>query len=297
MLTYKLDNLEDIPGEYYAEELSRLGFVERNLEKVDYHIYLDWRKKDHDTKCFLKNKIDNISRVTNKYHLRSTLGRDYFPYLAKEYGFRQILRGGRVSVDGPLIVKPSGGAFFSGKGIEVVVKGDKLNSSTAVICEYVTDVQTFHDKKFHLRVLLFLSTWGKWEVVPIYKIVTAKLPYVKDDWKNKDIHDSHWKSTDGDYFFCEDGDLYSEEVNSQIIEVCRGVSESVSPKPYSESEKAYEMLGLDFLVRENGTVVLLEVNSWAGTCSPPGVPSEPLERYKRKIVEVEMEFVKDAFGL
>ena len=66
------------------------------------------------------------------------------------------------------------------------------------------------------------------------RIFTAKKEYIQEDWNNTDIHDTHMKSTDKDYFFPEDfnninlnrHDINKDTINNQTLFILSKISES-----------------------------------------------------------------------
>ena len=186
------------------------------------------------------------------------------------------------------ILKPVGDIADSGYGIETVVGFDSLKTKEAkmkatirasgsrlesyIISEYIADVDLFHGKKYHLR-MFFLYVCGKtepiWSLFPKGRIVTAKTQYVRSNFENKDIHDTHSKSTDSNLFFPDDNQTHEHDAMlfSQMNSICSdlfGVMVKNRVGGYPESKYSFEVFGCDFLVRADKKVVLLEVNSRVG---------------------------------
>ncbi len=58
-----------------------------------------------------------------------------------------------------------------------------------------------------------------WSKAPQAKLFTAKEKYKNEDWFNKDIHDTHLKSTDNDYYYPDDLNFTEEHlfIQSDLI--------------------------------------------------------------------------------
>ena len=84
----------------------------------------------------------------------------------------------------------------------------KNNQTTFILNKYIINPLLFKEKKFHIRIYLINYINSK-NIIKSYlsrygKIITAKDKYIPADFGNKDIHDSHIKSTDNDYMFPND---------------------------------------------------------------------------------------------
>lgn len=144
------------------------------------------------------------------------------PYLGKEYLSR--LTGAKEFVpnvqplenfvyqEGVYIVKPIGRAS-SGEGITVVASASDLDKAhkkvyskwkKGIVCQYINNPLLYEGKKFHLRVYLFVTSTGYSSLFPEAKLITARLPYSKGDYSNKDIHDTHLERTEKNLFFSTD---------------------------------------------------------------------------------------------
>jgi hypothetical protein len=129
--------------------------------------------------------------------------------------------------------------------------------------------------------------------------LTAKLPYKKRDYLNKDIHDTHRKSTDGDFFYPHP--YHSLErpestnnglVYDQIYEIYTKIVEQVKAKPYAESKLAYEVFSLDCMITKEKKVVLLECNNLTALNM-----FKYRTDFEESVVASEISFIDDIFGL
>src|SRR5207253_2060120 len=105
-----------------------------------------------------------------------------------------------------VIVRPVGRTAFQGKGISIVTSNRELKDAWqtindnpkwthATVSAYLTDPLLYQGKKMHLRIAVLVTSWGSFKLYGKSGVITAKLPYVEGDYKNKDIHDSHRSST------------------------------------------------------------------------------------------------------
>lgn len=122
--------------------------------------------------------------------------------------------------------------------------------------------------------MLFLNNRGNitWSTNLHDSIWYSKLDFVNSDYHNLDIHGSHHRHTLYDIFFPEDfnfGKENTEKVLSQIELILSKVAEIVKTylKCYPESNNCFEVFGIDFMIKKDFTVMLIEVNEGYGFCS------------------------------
>lgn len=152
----------------------------------------------------------------------------------------------------------------------------KHHISPVLVSRYVGDLALWYGRKFHLRAYFLVSVirgrvrthlWSRGD------ILAAAKPFVLDHFYDKDIHDTHFDSTGGDYAFPKD--LVGEHgVSAEVYDIAwksmsdtlTHVSEILAPhaKVFNESKYGFEIFGVDFLIRSNGSTVLLEVNDKVG---------------------------------
>ena len=175
------------------------------------------------------------------------------------------------------IVKPAGHGACAGVGVTVVTNDRELEEArntlskrfkNIIVSEYIKNPLLYEGKKCHIRMYILINsnlTWSFWERGVI---ITANLPYKKGDWTNKDIHDTHFKSTSKDLYFPEDilPTKKYEHVYNQMELILSAVSEIVKQhvKCYDESVNCCEVFGVDFMITDDYTVKLIEINAEAG---------------------------------
>jgi hypothetical protein len=122
--------------------------------------------------------------------------------------------------------------------------------------------------------------------------------YINDDYSNTDIHDTHLKSTDDDYYFPNDFNNANanatnitadtiKNIFSQIKDISRASAEILSNKvkTYDNVQNGFYIFGIDLMIEINQTpethtdkhtniykVILLEINEKSGykTKTPNG---------------------------
>jgi hypothetical protein len=147
----------------------------------------------------------------------------------------------------------------------------KHRASNVLVSRYIGDLALWHGRKFHMRAYYLVTIVRG--VVRAYlwergDILAAAKPFVLDDFANKDIHDTHFDSTGGDFAFPRDlvgphgltSEVYAAAWASMSAAM-RHVSEILAPhaKSFEESVHAFEVFGVDFLLRADGSAILLEV--------------------------------------
>ena len=115
--------------------------------------------------------------------------------------------------------------------------------------------------------MLFLNNKGKitWSTNLHGTIRNAKLNFIEGDYHNFEIHDTHAKSTSNFIFFPEDFNFEKknlEKVISQIELILSKIAEiiKIHLKCYSESNNCFEVFGIDFMIKKDFTVILIEIN-------------------------------------
>lgn len=141
---------------------------------------------------------------------------------------------------------------------------------TFVLSEYITNPLTFKNKKFHLRLYYVYNPSNHRAYLHKYgSIFTAKKNYVSKNYQNKNIHDTHFGTTDDDYYFPHEFiKIYSKNtifnIYKQLIELFHYVKLITKGECYPESEKCFQIFGADVMITENFEVRLLEINHRIG---------------------------------
>lgn len=261
-----------------------------------------WDKTLWGIKCFVKNNVKNSSlkKVTDKAELFKTMKKmfkDYKTFIPNTFSFEEYktMKSNEI-----VIVKPVGPGAFSGAGITVVSNNEELRKAkqlvnsnpkwTGIICTYINNPLLFQGKKFHLRTYLMATSWNKFFTFPKSRILTAKKEYIKDNYNNKEIHDTHVGSTEKDFFFPNDFDRRDHKIiqnglnliNDRLTKALQGYVKS-----YDESEFGYQILALDILFDNKYNPWLLEVNTQPGFKRITN--DESFEIFEKEFIKLEFK--------
>lgn len=271
-------------GLMYADRAVDYGFIWQGRDRTKY-----------STMTLLKSNIDDHMCITQKLNLYANMLR-YDNYIAEKYmayTCELIELGGKVSPVGILsgrrinlddgqyyIVKPVNG--YSGDGITVIDnlndlsiayrEAKKILDTRVTISQYIQDILLFQNKKFHMRVYLLVLVKGDKFSTFLWdkgKIMTSKSHYDPHN-TDKNIFDTHLKSTDGDLFLDDLRDEIGEERFADIMKHTTEIMVAVSKMircvvtTFSESKYGFEIYAADLIVRDNDIPVLLEINDRVG---------------------------------
>lgn len=192
------------------------------------------------------------------------------------------------------IVKPVGRGAMSNAGVAVVSTTQALKAAKAaitahpkwraVVCEYLTAPALYRGFKFHLRAHILVRSWAPATWFNLYGMYLAAKPYREGDWEDTAIHTTHFTGNDMHPIFPLD--VQNEEWQRLLDEFMPRLCALLPrPKPYAESEHAYELLAPDLLI-SNGRVYVLEINHKPGR---KGADTPAQARFDRAITEWEFE--------
>jgi len=171
------------------------------------------------------------------------------------------------------ILKPVKG--YSGAGISIITNKSDLESAMKqtsyndyVIAEYINNPLLILNRKFHIRTYLLIHQ-NKFYIDRNCELLTAKLPYYRGDYANKDIHDTHAKSSIANLYFNDTSKEYyplrmTNYVVDQMVELFYHINRINTYKCYPESSDCFEVYGADILVTDDYRVKLLEINDKIG---------------------------------
>jgi len=178
------------------------------------------------------------------------------------------------------------------------------------VSKFITNLLLFKGRKFHLRMYYMVAILeGEISCFLLDKgeIFTAEKSYNLDVPFSKGVHDTHYNSTDVDYFVPNDLTLenisslkeknsYREDIFDTIlngvIKIAKGISNIVlglsNGKPNSllfENQKnGYYIYGLDILVKDNLEPVLVECNKRPGFSNKTTYLSELIYGWLNEII-------------
>jgi hypothetical protein len=242
--------------------------------------------------------------IINKYQLYKNM-KKYYPEIAEKHMAKTFnilkIKDDTKPTDGIYIIRPVGKSVGSGEGIEYVTnKSEFLNIvnkyknntkySKVIASEYIQPLLLYNNKKFHIRVhILFLNNRGKisWNTNIHGRIFCARTNFINDNYHNLEIHDTHGRYGTRNIYFPEEfnyGKENTEKVLSQIKLILSKVVEMIKTnlKCFPESNNCFEVFGIDFMVKNDFTVILIEINDDVGN------PSFPLDnQIKREDINYE----------
>ena len=143
------------------------------------------------------------------------------------------------------------------------------------LTEYITNPMVIRGRKFHCRSYFMFTLFNNKFRAYLLKqsqIYTAKDMYKNADWSNKDIHDTHFKSSYRNNLVFPD-DLYGETTpmisekdidiiynNSRML--CKEVSKIAVSNVYhySNTKNTWQIFGIDLLIKDDLNVVIIEIN-------------------------------------
>ncbi len=194
-----------------------------------------------------------------------------------------------------VIMRPSHMLACSGNDVIVADNAEKYNDAVAfysekiaawaklfhkrlkyyrvIVSEYITRPMLLEGRKMHLRAYAistteYLTDGGAplFEFAPVGLLTLAREQYRAEDWQNKDIHDTHFKSTGGDFIFPEAfprADILPRFYEWQA-RLCAAISKFLRVESFPQTKFSYNIYGLDIMFWEDGTPVLIEINDRPG---------------------------------
>ena len=255
---------------------------EKSIITNKYQLYINFRKQ-YPNQCiqYMALSWNFLTFITNTKHIK-TLENNINTNGVNTNG---VNKNG-VNTNGVnkhvYIVRPVGVGAFSGKDIVIVYNIKTLHQAkkiinkyeNIIISEYITNPMLYNLRKFHLRTYFLVSIInGKYKTFfyELYELFTAAKPYNNNDYTDKDVHDTHFKSTPLD-IQCPDDlepsirDIFNKNIYPKMKNCMLYISKLMEnhTTPYPQAKNAFEIFGCDFLVKDNYDVVLMEINDKTG---------------------------------
>lgn len=241
------------------------------------------------TQCYLMNILNDDKIIfTNKSNLYFNFNR-YFPekckqYMALSWNFREFILNQslleKITKENKVfIVRPASIGAYSGKDIYVATNKRELDAAIegtkryekVLISEYITNPLLFNGKKFHLRLYFLIGLIDGFLVSKLfdfYEILTASKLYKKSEWTNKDIHDTHFDGSSVDIIYpinIIDSQFYNDylvkylpKIQDCLMHISKFINGRISV--YSQTKNAFEIFGCDVLIKDDDSIVLMEIN-------------------------------------
>lgn len=179
---------------------------------------------------------------------------------------------------------------FMRKYINIINKNPKANYRQWVLQEYITNPWLLKGKKFHIRQLFFYQPGSR----PSYymyhsRIALAEAPYVKGNWLNKEIHDTHFHKYHGEDwpFVMNFSQAQWSQLKDQFEFIYACLVSVLKGECYSESKNCFELFGVDLMITDKMEVKLIEVNDKIGMSGTP--------EYNRKVFQGVMTRIVDKY--
>jgi hypothetical protein len=280
-LLYSHEKCDIKQVDFLHVELLAIEDITNNIDPNTYRIHTRVHNiLDMETVDLLRRKDQLHASLAGTEFIAKTVRMDEFEYTG-----------------GVWILRPSSMFAASGNDIMIVSNSEEFNSArdfytnraqahqrfhklnakyyVVIVSQYITQPMLFRELKFHLRLYMFTTPASRPKISRKHgKIITAAEPYKQADWSNKRIHDTHLKSTSGDFFFPRD--FPAQEMLPGINEQLDALENTLAllcnkQAPYKEqTELGYHIFGLDIMVRDTGKIVLIEINERPGiTCAGP----------------------------
>ena len=283
-----IHNDNKILEEEFEKEFKKRGNWKKSTKNIDF-LYIDETKsiknKMSDKKVGIKNIINlkSVENVIDKFKLIDNLQKK-FPDFAKKYTLQQFLIKKNKKYPeltkkfdkNVWILKPIDS--FAGKGIKIFDNFndfDKFNKTynEYVLQSYIRNPLLIQGKKFHLRMFLLETIIdNKINTYLLRKgaIITASKKFKLNSFNDKNIHNSHLKSTDERLIFPDDylkifNLKKTIEIFKNIIRICKKIAILLKDtKCYPESKDCYYLFGLDIMITDDDRVLLIECNKKTG---------------------------------
>ena len=265
---------------------------------------------------FLKNiLVNNEERVTNKDNLYKNLsqingGKRYLvenhsvSMTDRKENYKKYFKKGKV-----WIIKPMDA--YAGAGIEILESYDDFlkyfvdikkvifngrKFKNFVLQEYIMNPFLYKGRKFHLRYH-FICYNGEFLPIKNVQVITAAKKYKTGDFKNKDIHDTHFKDSLREVYFPHSFKELSKDeidyVNNQFLDCLNKCVSLVKFECWPEARNCYQTFGADFMILDDLSVKLLEVNGKISLKLGVGKYVDGDITYNDALFRDELEFVVD----
>ena len=266
------------------------------------NLFSNLKKQHYNTLFYLANMLDNLNHISEKnalyMKLKARFPSEYLNFLAKSF---TLTLNTKYSNSEILIAKPINLLSFlqrnirynafSGTDIIVIDSNEKMEEAkkllkkydNVLISNYITNPLLFKTRKFHFRSVFIISlihdTYNAY-FLDTSRILTAKLPFKLEDFSNKDIHDSHVKGTDADYYFPQDfttenmGITITPEIINTLQMKIRNIMKKIAIiaideekapiKLFSNHKNGFNIFGSDIMITHDLNPILLECNDDPG---------------------------------
>lgn len=175
------------------------------------------------------------------------------------------------------IIKPNSGSL--GEGIEVLTSyhdflkyvnntGYVYKKNGWVLEEYIIDPLLFDGLKFHLRMYALYTVMRAKRNIYLFKygkIIKARQLYKKNDFMNKQIHDTHVYGQEHTEFPKDCTHVLNyDTIFEQVYDLTKYIGKMFKGSCYSDAKNCYILLSYDIMILPDQKIKLLEVNTKTG---------------------------------
>jgi hypothetical protein len=252
------------------------------------HLFGIINYKFYQTNFFLLNGFQFIDTIENKYKLYLNINM-YFPHYynthyPKSFLLNATTQWNNIKTQNPVYIARPIGSY---QGLDIIrvydqqtlqqakrlLYNDKYTDGVS-LTEYITNPMLYEGRKMHLRAyMLFTLINNKFNsyLFDIMRIYTAKHKYKNEDWNNNDIHDTHFKNSGFVTVFSPEifNNLSPSLNNAKYNIILENIKENINfiskiavsnIYQYSGSKNAYEVFGIDVLIKDDLSVFIMEIN-------------------------------------
>jgi hypothetical protein len=288
--TFVIEKSAWYPGIKYDKLIKIL--IDLGLKKSDdpkaNHLFGIINSKFYQTDFFILNGFQFIDIFTNKYSLFLNL-QLYFPThynstYPKSFLLKPITMWNDIkNINTVYIARP----IDSSCGIDIIKVYDQQTLSKTKqllyndkyingisMTEYITNPMLYEGRKMHIRAYMLFSLINKEFKSYLFdtmKLFTAKDKYKNEDWNNENIHDTHFKNSgilssfDSKIFqkltpkiTNNDKDKIIANIKNCILYISKIAISNI--QLYSGCKNAYEVYGIDILIKDDLSVFVMEIN-------------------------------------
>lgn len=256
-------------------------------------------KKLWNIKSLINNNVDRETlKITKKHQQHNIISEEFrkkflnvqeFFELNPKFNpmkYKDFIEKNKI-----IIMKPTDG--FGGKSIYIIdnyeqfvkiikylkieknkdkwSKRNKFNEGITrinwVLEKYIIDPHLYDNKKYHFRLYYIHTSDNQGFIYKKLRLAVAEKDYIKKDFKNTQIHDTHFV-TNRDIGLIYLDQILSKEnyenVFEQILILFNNISNNLKINCYSNTNYCFEIFAADLMLEKNLQVKLLEINTNPG---------------------------------
>jgi len=268
--------------------------LEENIEN-------DIVAQHYNTLAYCANTLASLQNINNKstlfYLFKKLYPKEYHNFMAESFDLRRNTeyKHGKIYIVRPVrAIDPKTKkkliVAHSGKDIMYVNNAKSLEAAkkllvrydTVLVSDYIRNPLLFRGRKFHIRIFYIIVYSHSVLKTYLFKdsyFMTAAKQFILDKFHDKDIHDSHFDTTDD--FYSYNTSLNSEnmgieitpEIRNKLWQDIRNLMAKMSSllvygdtrvKLYDNHKNGFKIEGVDIMVLDNMQPVLIECNAKPG---------------------------------